>query len=280
MDKRILLPTDFSKNALNAIRYALELYKNETCDFYFLNAYQVNGYSIDSMMVPEPGEMAYEAAKKASEDGFTKLMAILKLNSQPNHTYHTVSTFNSLLYAIKNMIAINDIDLIIMGTKGATGSDAVIFGTNTVNIMENITECPVLAIPEDFKFSPPNEIAFPTDYKTPFKRRELNNLLEIAKMHNTSIKVLHVKQAPKLSTVQQSNKVLLESILKGHNYSHHELTDIKVKKGILSFIQSRDVDMVAFMNKKHHFFGSILAKPLVKEIGYDAEIPILELNDN
>ncbi len=42
MDKRILLPTDFSKNALNAIRYALDLYQDQTCDFYFLNVYQVN----------------------------------------------------------------------------------------------------------------------------------------------------------------------------------------------------------------------------------------------
>ena len=53
MDKRILLPTDFSKNALNAIRYALDLYQDQNCDFYFLNAFMVNGYSIDNMMVPE-----------------------------------------------------------------------------------------------------------------------------------------------------------------------------------------------------------------------------------
>ena len=66
MNKRILVPTDFSKNSLNAIHYALELYKSVDSDFYFMNVYQVDGYTIDNMMMlPEPGEPNYEAALNA-----------------------------------------------------------------------------------------------------------------------------------------------------------------------------------------------------------------------
>ena len=130
MDKRILLPTDFSKNALNAIRYALGLYNDQTCDFYFLNAYQVSGYSLDSMMVPEPGEPGYEAAKLNSAQRFDHLMEVLRLHpDNPKHTYHTISTFNSLLNAIKDIIAKKDIDIVIMGTKGSTGSEKCSFLT-------------------------------------------------------------------------------------------------------------------------------------------------------
>ena len=74
MDKRVLLPTDYSKNALNAIRYALELYKNVLCDFYILNAFHVSGYTLDSMRVPETGEPYYEAAKEESEESPTAPM--------------------------------------------------------------------------------------------------------------------------------------------------------------------------------------------------------------
>ncbi len=59
MDKRILIPTDFSKNALNAIRYALELYKKEPCEFYFLNVFRVDYYTTDTLIVPEPGKAPY-----------------------------------------------------------------------------------------------------------------------------------------------------------------------------------------------------------------------------
>lgn len=280
MDKRVLLPTDFSKNALNAIRYALGLYGNQRCDIYFLNAYQVHGYSIDSMMVPEPGEKFYEAARKKSEEGFEKLMEILKLHGKnEKHTYHTISTYNSLLYAIKNTIAKKDLDIVIMGTKGATGSDTILFGTNTVDVMEKITECPVMAIPEHTTFVLPKEIVFPTDYVTGFKRRELNHLKEISKLYGSFIRVLHIKEDAELSRIQESNKILLEAILEDVNHSFHVLNDIKVHKGIAAFIESRGSDMIAFVNRKHRFFGSMLSKPLVKQLGYHSRIPVLALND-
>jgi len=280
MDKRVLLPTDFSKNALNAIRYAIDLYKDQNCDFYLLNAYTVNGYSIENMMVPEPGERAYEASKKNSEDEFVKLIDILELHGDnPKHDYHTISTYNSLLFAVKETIAKKDIDIVVMGTKGATGSDKVVFGTNTVEIMEHVTEAPVLAIPENVRFEPPKEIVFPTDYKTAFKRKELNYLLEIAKYHNASIRFLHIAKESKLSREQQSNKELLESILENYDHSFHTLTDIKVQSGISAFIESRESNMIAFVNKKHNFFENLFSRPLVKEMGYHSKIPVLTLND-
>lgn len=280
MDKRILLPTDFSKNALNAIRYALDLYKDQVCDFYFLNAFTVNGYSIENMMVPEPGERAYEASKKASEDEFVKLMDILELHpDNPKHSYHTISTFNSLLFAVKDTIAKKDIDIVVMGTKGATGADTVIFGTNTVDVMEKVTEAPVLAIPENVRFEAPKEIVFPTDYKTAFKRKELNYLLEIAKYHKAYIRILHIVKESRLSAEQRSNKELLETILQNYDHSFHTLTDLKVQSGISAFIDSRESDMIAFVNRKHSFFGSLLSKPLVREMGYHSKIPVLTLHD-
>lgn len=280
MEKRVLLPTDFSANAFNAIRYALQLYKHITCDFYFLNVFTVNGYSIDNMMVPEPGDVGFEASKKASEDSFEELMEVLDRTEQnPKHSYHTISTYNSLLYGIKHSIAQKDIDMVIMGTKGATGTKSVIFGTNAVATMEEVTECPVLTIPSGYTFSSLKEIVFPTDYKTSFKRRTLNYLIEIAKLNAASIRILHIEEDPNLSKTQESNKVLLQSILQKVDHSFHTLTNIKVHSGIGAFIESRDSDLLAFVNRKHRFFGSMLSKPLVKEVGYHSKIPVLAINE-
>jgi nucleotide-binding universal stress UspA family protein len=280
MDQRVLLPTDFSKNALNAIRYALDMYKDLHCELYLLNVFQVDEYSLDNMMVPEPGNTVYDSARKASEDKFQKLLDILELHTtNPKHTYHTISSYNSLIDAIEDTIAKKDIDIVVMGTKGATGAKGVIYGTNTVATMEAITDCPVLSVPEGFRFSPPVEIVFPTDYKTSFKRRELTHLLDISKMHSTPVRVLHIMEETKLSKAQEANKELLETILADVECSFHSLSDTKVHKGIGFFIESRGSDMVAFLNKKHSFFGILFTKPLVKDIGYHARIPILVLND-
>ena len=281
MDKRILLPTDYSKNALNAIRYALDLYKDVRCDFYFLNAFHASGYSLDSLLVAEPGEKFYRAAKLKSKDGMERLMEVLRLLPEnEKHKFHTVCTFNSLLIAVEEVLKAKDIDIIVMCTKGITDSSNAILGTNTVGIMEKITQCPVVAVPASFSFSPPKEIVFPTDYKTPFRRKELDYLFEIAKMHRSSIRVLHIEKEAELNTGQENNKALLTDMMEGIEHSFHNLTKVSVSQGIETFMESRGSDMIAFLNRKHRFFSSILSNPLIKEIGYDSKIPILVLKDN
>lgn len=281
MNKRILIPTDFSKNALNAIRYTLDLYAKLNCEFYFLNVFRLNNFTRNSLILPEPGSAPYEAAKGESEEGFTKLLNMLALHhDNPKHSFHTISTFNFLSEAIKQTIASKDIDLLVMGTQGATGAKGIIFGSNTVNAMEKIRECPVMAIPEVARFSSPKEIVFPTNYKSAFKRKELNYLIEIAKMHNSAIRLLHFSQDSSLDEEQERNKQLLEDILENVDHSFHTLTDKKIAQGITTFVESRKSDMIAFINKKHFLFNSIFSRPLVKEIGYDARVPILALNES
>lgn len=282
MDKRVLLPTDFSKSAWNAIKYAIELYKNVPCDFYILNAFHVSGYTLENMSVPEAGEPFYEAAKKESTEGLERVLEMLKLLPEnKNHHFHTLSTFNSVTEAVRFVIDKKDIDIIIMGTKGVTESKARIFGTNTVMIMERIKQVPVIAVPSDYTFVPIKEIAFPTDYKSHFKKKEIDYLVEIAKMHDAKINVVHIDKNKDgtLNKEEESNKALLQDILDGTDYEMHFLPSIKISKGINIFIESRHCDMMVFLNRKHLFFGSILSNPLVKEIGYEPKVPILELND-
>ncbi|WP_350285331.1 universal stress protein [uncultured Croceitalea sp.] len=283
MHKRVLLPTDYSKNALNAIRYAQGLYADIDCDFYILNAYQASGYTLESMMVPEPGEHFYEATKNTSEEEMKKLMELIKIHPEnPKHRFYSSCTFNSLIEAVRTMIAKKDIDIIVMGTKGVTASKSRIFGTNTVSIMEKIKVCPVIAVPQGYFYRKPKEIVFPTDYKTAFKKRELKHLKEVSKLHDARIHVVHIDKNKdgKLNSTEKTNKYLLQDILDGSDYECHLLPAINISKGINVFIESKNCDMIAFMNRKHLFFGSILSNPLVKEIGYDPKIPILELNDN
>lgn len=279
MDKRILIPTDFSKNALHAVRYALDLYRKLNCEFYFLNVFKGDSYTTDGLVISEPGSAAYETGKRKSEQSFVKLLEMLELHyDNPKHSYYTISTLEVLLEAIKRTIAEKDIELVIMGTKGTTANRELIFGGNTVNAMEKIRECPVLAIPPKMHFSRPMEIVFPTDYKSVFKRKELSYLIEIAMMHGSSVSVLHVTKKTELTKVQENNKSLLNAILETVDHSFHTLFFIDVSDGLNAFVESRGSDMIAFINSRHFFFGSIFSKPLVKEIGYDAKVPILALH--
>jgi nucleotide-binding universal stress UspA family protein len=281
MKRKILLPTDFSKNSWHAINYAIELYKNDSCNFYILNVFTATSNIIDSLINMEPGSKLYETAKLESENGLAKVLDMLafKAYNNPKHHFNTISTFNNPVEAIKNVVEEKDIEMIIMGTKGKTDSKSRVFGSVAIDVMEKVRNCPVIVVPELAKQILPKEIVFPTSFKTHFKKRELNYLIDIAKKCNASIKVLHVSKEDKLSKKQLSNKQLLEEYFEAIDYSFHTLNHIEIPSAINCFVESRESDMVTFINKKHAFFGSLLTQPLVKEIGYHSKVPIMVLHD-
>ncbi|RMA58768.1 universal stress protein [Ulvibacter antarcticus] len=280
MKKKILLPTDFSKSAWNSLKYASELYKNEEVDFYLLNAFTVQNYSIENMMVPEPGEKYFEASKSNSELGLQKLLKRIELLNVPvNHTYFTKSVYNTPLEAVKSFVEDKDIDLVLVSNKGETDSIDVLIGSNSIDFMEKVRNCPVFMVPSEVNFKEPNEIVFPTSFKTHYKRKELKHLYEIARITNAPIRILHVSSEQKLSEEQIEKKTLLEECFDGLTYSFHFLESTDVQTGLNLFTQSRNSGMIAFINKKHSFFGSIFSKPMVKDLGYNAKVPVLALHD-
>lgn len=280
MKKNILLPTDFSRNAWNATLYARELFKNETCNFFLMNAFRNTYVALGDMDAPATGGKFYETAKEISDEGLNKALQRLLLKPRyNNHNYHTLSYFDNPLDAIKQVVDEKDIELIVMGSKGAHDDPNNAFGSTTISVMEKARNCPVLAVPGHVTYKEPKEIVFPTNYKIFFKRRELQSMYEIAKITNAAICILHVKEDISLNDEQKNNKELLENGLDGLEYSFHELDNSNVLEGIKNFVESRGSDMIAFINKKHAFFNTIFSQPMVKSLGNASKVPVLVMHD-
>ena len=276
MKRRILCPTDFSKNAQNAIEYAVKLFKNETCVFYILNTYNAEPYTMELAIARD-----LEEFRKKSIGGLRAILEWLSHDDNSrNHEFHVVSECGNLLDIIKTMVDKQDIEMVVMGTQGATNSRIEIFGSQTVLAIEEIRNCPVLAIPSKTIYKEIKEIVFPTDYRTTFKRREFQYLVDIAKMSNSSIVVLNVvNKNESLDEDQVNNKNLLKDYFEDLDYSFHTLKNNDVQAAINSFIESRGSDMVSFINRRHSFFGMILSRPMVKNLNYHTGIPVLALHE-
>ncbi|WP_299157820.1 universal stress protein [uncultured Tenacibaculum sp.] len=281
MKKKILLLTDFSKNSLNAIMYALELYRLDRCDFYVLNVFRTTYDLIKDIIPPKQGEKGYDVPKKKSAEGLERISKLIEFreDKNPYHNFTYVSLNKPLLKAVDELVEEKDIEMVVMGTKGVSDNESPVYGSNAIEIMEKNRNCPVLVIPSEAKQVLPKEIVFPTSYKTHYKRRELDYLIEIARKNGASIKILHIKEEDKLDKSQEAHQQMLEEYFDRLDYSFHSLSCVTVSTAVKCFVESRESDMVAFINKKHNFFGSILTQPLVKDIGYKLKIPVLVLHD-
>lgn len=272
--KKILLPTDFSQNAYNAIRYAVQLVNNEECVFYLLNTYTPVLYDSDFILYNSSSLSLDEIYHQNSLKGLEKIKEKILQECGEAHRFELIAEFNLLNEAIKEQVKDKQIDLVVMGTKGATGAEQILFGTHTVHAIKRV-ECPLLAVPSGFVFKDPYNILFPTDYDVNYSRDHLRILKDLALGNNSTIHILHVNFGFPLQPQQQKQKDLLSTYLSEVSHEFHEVEEQTVPQGIYTFQEVNEIDMMVMVSNKHSFFENLLFRPVINEIGFNLKIPLL-----
>lgn len=277
----ILLPTDFSDNSWNAIKYALELYKDQKCTFHILNTYTPIVYNIEYVLVAPAQFGLGDPIRYASQENLGKLVERISEASKPNpnHSFETMARFDTLVSGVRELVEERDIDLIVMGTQGATGAKEVLFGSNTVQIFKNI-KCPILAIPSQFNYEAPHDILFPTDLEINYENVNLDVLAALVKSHNSKVSVLHVSVDDKLSDEKTNNYNHLQSLFDGSAYLFHKFRSTDIPDAINKFQIKHKINLLAMVNNKHSIFENLFFKNTVNQIGLNLNIPFLVIPTN
>ena len=278
--KNILIPTDFSENAWNAARYAIELFKNERCVFHVLNTYTPAIANSRFMAAAMEGGMLENGAQLSSKKGLQNFITRVgdKFNN-PKHSFKTISSFSFLADEIKETIEEYYIDLVVMGTKGASGIEEVFMGSNTVRIIKSVKNCPVLVVPQNFKFVTPTEIAFATDFNRFYTKSELKPLVEIAKAFHATIRIVNVQYKIKaLTELQKFNLSMLRKYLGSVAHYVHTVSELNsISTSLEVFTQELDIHLLAMLNYQHSYMEKMTREPVVKRLTFHTQIPLLVL---
>lgn len=272
--KKIILPTDFSENAYNAIAYALQLFKDEKCNFYLLNTYTPVLYDSEYMYYT-PTMTIDDIYKTNSKKGLDRIERRVKKEfSNPNHTFEKVSVFNFLTDEINQMVEEKDIELVIMGTQGATGAKEILFGSQTMHTIKKAT-CPVLAIPSEYDYKEIKNILLPSDLSIGFKENQLQLLMSLAAEKNANLHILHVLKNDTLNETQETGKKELAKYFKDIKLDFHIVKADGVQEAIADFQKEYPVEMVSMINNKHSFFENLFFQPVVHSVGFHIKVPFL-----
>jgi len=279
--KSILLPTDFSKNSWNAIQYALNFFEKSNCHFYLLHVNRLSNLaSVDTSYITTPEaieEVQTKLAKKQLREFLKRISKELPHNK--NHKFYTITDYNFFIESIRNHVQEKSIDIIVMGTKGASGLKKFIVGSNTGDVITKVP-CTTLVVPENAKYTNIKEIAFPTDLALSNHIQTLEPISEVLDEFNSFLRVLHInKKKENLNRDQQKYKELLEDYFNGYKHSFHFLTNDKIEDAVQCFVESRDIDLIAMVAKNLNYFQRILFMPTVEEISYHTDVPFLVLHE-
>ncbi|GGW41164.1 universal stress protein [Arenibacter certesii] len=277
--KNILVATDFSNNAYCALFYASQLLKSQPCTFYLLNTYNELSLLEGEKLPGFGGKKVMKQLKAASEEGLARTSYRIVLDTgNPNHQFKTISKKGDLGRRILKLIDKKEIDLVVMGNKGQTQAGELFFGSNTIKVVNEMTTCPVLAIPGEMDYISPKEIAFVTDFRTGCQAETISPLLDLIAITDATIKIMHINENKVLSDIQETNKETLRTCFNGIEHSFHEIYEFSDKaKTIDSSLDKYKIDLFSMVHNRRSLFERLTREPVIKDVSMYSDVPFLVL---
>jgi nucleotide-binding universal stress UspA family protein len=241
--KKIVVPCDFSKPAINAFRFALDIAAQSKGTVHLLNVVELP-IMHDTLLMPVLNfeEQLLNDLKENAETRFKKIIE----KYQTDGVKVVVKTvFGSVSRMIQDYITEESIDLVVMGSHGATGAREFFIGSNAEKMVRN-SPVPVL-VTKDYYKGPIKNIVFPNTLYTEnqeelvMKVKALQNFFK-ARLHLVWINT-PLNFTSDTVTIGRLNVFAKRFMLKDYTISVFNHTD--EERGILEFSNSIKGDLIA-----------------------------------
>jgi nucleotide-binding universal stress UspA family protein len=191
--KTILVPSDFSANAENALQYAIRMSLITGANLVVFHCYLPPLSAIThakteverEMRIKNDMDILAEQLQLQAANAYRKL----GMAKVPKSTKFGVEMGSLVVEKIIEVAKTQKADLIIMGTHGASGLSNRLFGSNTSNTIAK-SNIPVLAIPVNWEFEEIQSIVMATDLDD--FANELDEVLQVAAVLNTRIDIVYL----------------------------------------------------------------------------------------
>ncbi len=256
--KKILVPTDFSEHAEYALKVAAQIAKKNNGEIVLLHMLELPNQNVDFVAgggdIPE----VMFFIKKAREK-FEEVKSSSYLQGIPvTEAVQFERAFEGIIKASKSQ----NVDLVVMGSHGASGVQGFFVGSNTEKVVRT-SDIPVFVVKRELDIKEINKFVFASDFKEEM-RKPFEKAIAFAKGFGAKMDLLLINTPGHFMSTEESEK-RMSSFLKGFDmpeYSMHVYNDYSVEKGVLSFAKRTDADLIGVGTHgrtgiSHYLNGSI-----------------------
>ncbi|MDI1354264.1 MAG: universal stress protein [bacterium] len=270
--KTLLVPTDFSESADNALNYAIEFALKDHSKIILLHSDELDYQTfLYTLIVP-----ANDAIKSVTHQLLRD--RALKIGRTGVLEYDSILKNSSLSDAILSTAEEQHVDLIIMGTKGAHGLKKFLAGSNTASIVEN-AHCPVIAVPENAHYKDIRKITYATDYHES-DVPAFQKLIRIVKPFSAELEIVHVS-SPAVAQNSSDHEKMQQFLSKLHLLEGGEAISFKILEGenlaekFEDYVNSGGTNLLVMNTQQRNLVEKLLNDSISKEITYHAKVPLL-----
>ena len=276
----IVVPSDFSKNSTIALRYAIQLCKISKLDLIVFHASHISAYALSAASTEEQMTLLLQEDETSKmeklQDQVNKAYKYLNIAKIPAGTRLLVQYSPMVVERTLELATEQKASMIIMGTHGATGINKFFFGSNT-SVMISKSDIPVLAIPENYKWSAPKDILFASDLENIGK--ELKQLLPLAVSTKANIRVLYLDYG--IDADDKKMKKALEAIkASGYKKINIEIQKASIEDTLVSqvkkYIAKNKPDILVMFTRERTMWDRLFGKgSKTEDMSTSLSVPLL-----
>lgn len=272
--KTIIVPTDFSAVALNAINYAIALAKDTQSRILLFHAYQIPVTFSEVPLVT----ISIEELQKESANRLEELRRDVDHVASGMVPVTTENVLGDPVEELERLCGIHDPLLVIMGTKGAGALERMIIGSTTLSAMKKLS-APVLIVPPGAMYKTIHKIGFACDFTDVKETVPVDGITDIVGLFKASLHVLNVDYKEKHfsgdTTIESTG---LHEMLNHLQPSYHYINSVDVEEGINAFSDANHIDLLITVPKKHRFWENIFRKSHSDDLVLHSHLPIIALH--
>ena len=275
--KKILVPIDFSQQSQDALHVAYQLAQKLKARLQLVHVLEIP-LPDDEVPRSRVEVLPMEYMRRAKEGATEQLKALVEQQhiSDVKIDYR-IQSGNPYRSIIGELIK-NPVDLVVMGSKGASGDKEVWVGSNAERIVR-LAHCPVLVVKEKLRIDKIKNIVFATTLRE-YAPEALSGLQELQKALGAQLYLLRVNTLGNFMEdpyVRQRLKELAETHqLK--NYTVNTYSDIDEETGIINFAGEVGANLIAMTTRGRRGLMHLLSGSKAEDVTNHTKLPVWTMN--
>lgn len=277
MINNILVPTDFSKCSMYAAKVAAQVAKKLNAQLHFIHVIEVPVVTYDVGMVNFESLPQALFMKDMADKNMTQLLGEDFLSGIP--TKWTIE-YDAIYKRINQYVKNNNIDLIVMGSNGASGFNELVIGSNAERVTR-YSSCPVLTIKKEHKNFEVNNIVIASNFYGE-SGIMFKGFKEFMGMFNAKLHLLKVNTPSNFESTPQSEK-FMQDFANEHkldNYTMNIYNYEDEEQGIMNFCDEVNADMIVIGTHGRTGIAHMLKGSIAEDLLNHAKRPVLSIKIN
>ena len=279
--KSILIPSDFSSNAVSALRYAIQLGQRSGADLVVYHCSNIVGLTMPAaapeVMVETMIAGDEENKQQRLEQQVKETYESLGIAEMPAGTKVVVEFSPLVVESVIEQAKQTGADLIVMGTHGSSGLEKFFFGSNTSSVIAK-SPVPVLAIPEKYTGNTFSKFCFCSDLE--HIKEELDQLVPLLADLSATLDILYFDYGKDPSHALLRNA---EAVIQSPAFRQTKLIvqdagiEISLVQHIKNYLDANAYDCMIMITHERSFWDRLFISSKTEEMSSSLKIPMLSI---